>query len=259
MAGMERYQAVIAYDGTDFFGFESQPGRRTVQSEFESALKKVGWQGSRLLAGGRTDAGVHAAGQVVAFDLAWGHGDSALQAALHGRLPKDISVVRLAGAKPNFHPRFHAIKRCYRYQVYISPWRNALADRFTVRIWPFPDVDRMNQAGRHMLGTQDFQAFGTAPRKGSHTRRTVYRAEWVISAANRLEFWMEADAFLYRMVRRTVGTLLQVGRGKKSVLDFKRLLEENPVGDSGPAVPPNGLCLMSIAYPEDCVCAGSAS
>jgi tRNA pseudouridine38-40 synthase len=250
---MARYQAILSYDGTAFAGFEAQVNKRTVQGELEKALKVLKWGGRRIMASGRTDAGVHAAGQVIAFDLEWRHGEEPLQAALNAIMPDDVAIRKLSRARDDFHPRFDARRRCYRYGVQISRWRDPLTERYVLRLAHRPDIDKMNEAAGTMLGEHDFQAFGTAPKKGSHTRRTVFRAEWIEPERNCIEFWLEANAFLYRMVRITVGTLLQVGRGTRSVTDFQRLMELNGKERAGPAVPAKGLCLERIVYPEDAI------
>jgi tRNA pseudouridine38-40 synthase len=245
---LARYQATIAYDGTAFWGFQAQPGFRTVEGELRSALGALGRRDGPLLAGGRTDAGVHAAGQVIAFDLAWKHPAEELQRALNALLPDDISCPALDTAADDFHPRYHALRRCYRYRIMAAPWPDPLRERYALRAWPMPDERRMANAAGALPGKRDFGAFGSAPRKGSHTVRTVFRAEWV-SGSEALDFWIEADAFLFRMVRTIVGTLLQVGSGRRSVEEFQALLEAPPQGRAAPPAPPNGLCLMQIAYP----------
>lgn len=214
----------------------------------QSALRTLGWQGRNLLSGGRTDAGVHAAGQVVAFDIAWAHPPEVLQRALNANLPADISCRNLGRASAVFHPRYDAVRRCYRYRLLITDWPDPLEERFALRMWPSPDEGMMTEAARALCGRRDFGAFGSAPRKGSHTVRTVFRAEWE-HAEKFVDFWIEADAFLFRMVRTIVGTLLQIGSGRRSLDVWRGLLEAPPRGKSGPAAPAHGLCLMKIDYP----------
>ncbi len=250
---MARYQATIAYDGTAFRGFQAQPGFRTVEGELRSALGTLGRRDEPLLAGGRTDAGVHAAGQVIAFDLAWAHPAGELQRALNALLPDDIACPELRSAADDFHPRYHALKRCYRYRVITAPWPDPLRERYALRVWPAPDVDAMAGAARDLPGKRDFGAFGSAPREGSHTVRTVLRAEWLRKDED-LEFWIEADAFLFRMVRTITGTLLQVGSGRYSGEAFHALLAtpfpaSRGQGKAAPPAPAHGLCLMQIEYP----------
>jgi tRNA pseudouridine38-40 synthase len=245
---VERYQATIAYDGTAFWGFQAQPDFRTVEGEIRSALGTLGWRGRTLLCGGRTDAGVHAAGQVIAFDLAWGHPEGDLHRALNALLPDDISCPALHKAAADFHPRYDALGRCYRYRVYSSAWPDPLRDRYALRVWPAPDGAALAEAARVLPGKRDFGSFGTAPREESHTVRTVTRAEW-IGRGDELEFWIEADAFLFRMARTIAGTLLEVGGGRRSGEDIRTLLERPERGSAAPPAPARALCLMSIAYP----------
>jgi tRNA pseudouridine38-40 synthase len=247
---MERYKAILAYDGTSFSGFQAQTGFRTVEGEIRSALKILGWQGKTLLAGGRTDSGVHAVGQTIAFDLEWNHSKEDLQSAFNALLPGDISCRALNPEAENFHPRYGALRRCYRYRLILAKWREPLRERYALRVWPPPDTGRMEQGAANLLGKHDFRAFGSPPRAGSHSVRTVFRAEWLMED-EALDFWIEADAFLFRMVRIIVGTLLQVGSGRRSLEEFRALLKEPPQGRSGPAAPARGLCLMRIDYPDE--------
>jgi tRNA pseudouridine38-40 synthase len=243
-----RYQATIAYDGTGFAGFQSQRDVRTVEGELRAALASLGWRGKTLPAGGRTDAGVHAAGQVVAFDLEWRHPPQELHRALNALLPEDVACAALAPAADGFHPRYAALRRCYRYRVVAAPVRDPLRERFALRVWPAPDAERMAQAAGDLPGKHDFGAFGSAPREGSHTVRTVLRAEW-LRKEDEYEFWIEADAFLFRMVRTIAGTLLEIGGGRRDPGDVRRLLENRARDQSAPPAPACGLCLMRIDYP----------
>jgi tRNA pseudouridine38-40 synthase len=127
-------------------------------------------------------------------------------------------------------------------------WPDPLRERYALRVWPAPDADRMAEAARAIPGKRDFRAFGSAPRKGSHTVRTVFRAEW-IRQDDCLDFWIEADSFLFRMVRTIVGTLLQVGNQRRSVEEFRALFQTPPQGRSAAPAPAHGLCLMRIEYP----------
>jgi tRNA pseudouridine38-40 synthase len=246
---MERYQAILAYDGTSFWGFQAQPGFRTVEGELRSALGSLGWSGRTVLAGGRTDAGVHAEGQVAAFDLEWKHGVEELKRALNAILPKDVSCRRLQAAGPDFHPRYQALRRCYRYRIFSAAERDPLRERYALRVWPAPELARMQEAAGMRPGKRDFHAFGSAPRQGSHTVRTVFRAEWQ-RPGDALDFWIEADAFLFRMVRTIVATLLEVGGGRRSLEAFQGLLQTPVLGKSAPPAAACGLCLMRIDYPE---------
>ncbi len=245
---MTRYKAVIEYDGTDFLGFQRQAEGRTVQGEIEAALARIGWAGKAVLGAGRTDSGVHAAGQVVAFDLEWRHGPEALLAALNVNLPLDVAVKTLSECAADFHPRYSARGRRYRYTLYNSPTRSPLAARYTWHVWPPPlNREAMREASRALLGVHDFATFGTDPEGGDNTRRTVAQADWS-AAGEWLRFDIQAEAFLYRMVRSLVGALKKVGAGDLSAEDFAVLLRSRDRAQCPPLAPAQGLCLMEVLY-----------
>ena len=244
---MSRYRAIVEYDGTDFLGFQRQAQGRTLQGEIESALQRIGWPGQSILGAGRTDTGVHAAGQVIAFDLDWPHGDDSLARALNANLPADIAVKTISVAEPGFHPRFRAKARRYRYTIYNAPTRSALAARSSWHIWSKLDMNKMQAAAQALKGTHDFAAFGTDPDDGVNTVRTITQAEWT-AAQEWLYFDIEADAFLYRMVRSLVAALRRVGAGGLTVAGFQTLLEARDRAQCPPIAPPQGLCLMEVIF-----------
>ncbi len=133
---MTRFRAIVEYDGTDFLGFQRQAQGRTVQGELEAALSRIGWGGTAVLGAGRTDAGVHAAGQVIAFDFEWQHGDGDLVRALNANLPEDVAIKQAEACPAGFHPRFDARGRRYRYRLYNQPVRSPLAARWGWQVWP---------------------------------------------------------------------------------------------------------------------------
>jgi len=246
-----RYQAIIEYDGTDFLGFQRQAHGllRTVQAELEAALGRIGWTGKAVLGAGRTDAGVHASGQVIAFDFDWGHGDDDLLRALNANLPPDLAVKSLAVCAPDFHPRFRARGRRYRYAIYNAPVRSPLAVRYAWHVWPPAlNVEAMQAASRALVGRHDFAAFGTDPGGGDSRVRTVSTAEWSHAPGSRLHFEIQADAFLYRMVRSSVGALKKVGAGDLSVVEFAAILNSRDRSQCPPLAPPQGLCLVEVLY-----------
>lgn len=207
---------------------------------------------------GRTDSGVHALGQVVAFDLDWAHGEGDLQRALNANLPRDLAVIQVSEAPADFHPRFQARSRRYRYTIYSSPVRRPLDDRYAWRVWPEMQLGSLHQAAEALVGRQDFASFGTAPEPGGHTVRTVFWAEWRQflpdprsegePAGGWWSFEIEADAFLYQMVRSLVGTMKQVGVGERSPEEFREILTAQRRGAAGPPAPACGLCLMEVTY-----------
>ncbi len=250
MADVATYQSILAYDGTHFAGFQRQWGRATVQGEVEKALRRLGWRDRALRGAGRTDTGVHAAGQVVAYDLAWRGSVERLTQALNALLPEDVAVVHTGPAPAGFQPRYAARWRLYRYRIVAAPLRQPLAERFAWRVWPELDMAMTREAARTLLGEHDFGAFGTAPRRGSHTRRIVRRAEWVEDGRG-ASFLIEADAFLYRMVRRLVAALIAVGQGKVPAEKIAEHLAHPERRWQGTLAPARGLCLEAVTFEEE--------
>ncbi len=244
-----RYRAIVEYDGTDFLGYQIQATGRTVQGEIEKSPKKVIQPEIRIEAAGRADAGVHAAGQVIAFDAAWKHTLEDLHRALNATLPPDIGVSDLKIAANAFHPRFDALSRDYRYTIINQPRPIVLQRRYAYQVEKKLDLVAMRKSSRFLLGRHDFASFGQPP-QGQNTARNLMRADWSVEG-NRLTFQITANAFLYRMVRRIVGTLLQVGLGRLAAGEIKNILAARDLTRSAPPAPAHGLCLMRVAYPED--------
>jgi len=241
-----RVRALVAYDGTGYSGFQRQANAPTVQAALEAALLKVTREPSGIVAAGRTDAGVHAEGQVIAFDTSWRHKLDELLRALNASLPADIAVRQVEEAAPGFHPRYDARSRWYRYTVCTAEVRRPMARLYSLHV-PAPiDATAMVRAAGCLLGEHDFATFGQPP-SGRSTTRRLLRADW---HENRpwLTFDIEANAFLYRMVRSIVGTLLAVGRGVLGEEAFAEVLAASDRGKAGPTAPPHGLCLMAVAY-----------
>ncbi|MRR32023.1 tRNA pseudouridine synthase A, partial [bacterium] len=176
---MAHYQVIIAYDGTNFQGFQRQGSSRTVQAEIEAALRQLDWQAGAIFYSGRTDSGVHASGQVIAFDLEWAHSAEALGRALNAHLPADIAVRDVSLAAADFHPRFNATARRYRYRLFCQPNRDPLRERYAWRVWPQVDSSLLIQTAARLPGTHDFAAFGSPLKPGGTTIRTIFTAEWV--------------------------------------------------------------------------------
>jgi tRNA pseudouridine38-40 synthase len=245
-----RVRAVVAYDGTDYGGFQSQANAPTVQAALEAALAQVTQETIAVLAAGRTDAGVHAVGQIIAFDTAWRHRLGDLQRALNAVLPIDIAILEVEEAAADFHPRYDARSRHYRYSLYNAPVRRPLGRRHSLHVAAPLDVAMMQRAARSLVGEHDFATFGRPPqnrKRSGITVRRVLMAEWS-GEPPWLAFDIEANAFLYRMVRSIVGTLLQVGRGRMSLEGFAAALAACDRSLAGPTAPPHGLCLMEVKY-----------
>ncbi len=242
-----RVKAVVAYDGTDYKGFQLQKDVSTIQGELERVLQTLTTRPTRVLAAGRTDAGVHAEGQVVAFDAEWRHRLSDLHRGMNALLPESIAVWRLEQTSPEFHPRFDACRRAYRYAIYRGAVRNPLISRYSLHIRPALDVPAMQAAAQALLGVQDFAAFGSPP-QGESTVREIFGASWWMDE-DWLYFDVEANAFLYRMVRILVGTMLRVGYGAVTVDEFTEVLRAAKRKGAGPAVAAKGLTLKAVYYP----------
>ena len=243
---MARYKVILAYDGTHFQGYQRQGPVRTVQAELETALRGLGWQGKTVLSSGRTDSGVHAAGQVVAFDLDWQHSYEELARALNANLPLDAAVSEVSLAEDDFHPRFDAVERRYEYRLIITPFRDPLRERYAWRFWPTMDVDQLQAAAGLLQGSHDFAAFGTSPVPGGSTVRYIYGADWTAEGSE-LRFTIRGNAFLYHMVRRLVFVQVQVGLNRLSLNDFQAGLQTARPLPPGLA-PAQGLTLMEVRY-----------
>lgn len=263
---MQYVSALVAYDGSDYHGFQYQSNAPSIQCELEAALDKVAKREGRIAGAGRTDAGVHASGQVIAVHVEWRHDLAALQRAWNVHLPDAITVRRLAAAPAEFHPRHSALSRTYRYTVRQgsgdeerqAPRRSPLTDRFALyEVRPL-DVATMQQAAQVLVGSQDFATFGQPP-QGENTERIVYAADWQVVRedlpalgdypGDRLVFTVTANAFLRQMVRSFVATLLAVGRGEWSVEEVAAALAARSRSRSAPPAPPQGLVLEKVTYP----------
>ena len=236
----------VEYDGTDFTGWAKQPGKRSVEAEFERVLGQILGETPRIIVGGRTDTGVHAAGQIVAYD-----GEALAPYNLNALLPKDVAVLRSEPARPGFDPRNEAVSRTYRYRVFHRPERSVL-DRRTTLHWGRPlDVPAMQACAEALVGNHDFTAFTPTETLHRWFRRTVDAARWAYESEHVLVFEITADSFLRHMNRSLVGTMLDVGLGARRVEDFTRLLAGAPRAQAGWTAPPTGLSLEHITFPAD--------
>lgn len=246
---MAHYKVILAYDGTHFLGFQRQGAARTVQSTVEDALRRLGWQERALLSAGRTDSGVHASGQVIAFDLVWNHSLEDLLAALNAHLPEDVAARAAEEVTAEFHPRFDALERRYRYRLCAGPLRAPLRERYAWRVWPEPDAAAMNAAAGLLRGTHDFAAFGAPHKAGGSTIRCVTAAAWQPEGDGWV-FEIRGNAFLYHQVRRTVWALVQVGQGRLSREAVSAaVLTAQPLPPG--LAPACGLELTEVRYPVE--------
>jgi tRNA pseudouridine38-40 synthase len=252
---MARYKLTLAYDGSNFNGSQRQANKRTVQGELEKALTKLGWTGRSVLISGRTDTGVHATGQVASADLHWSHTDGELLRALNASLPSDVSVKSVQAVDAKFHPRFDATSRTYQYRLFCQPLRDPVRERFAWRVWIPVTGDALADAAKQLLGMHDYSAFGSPTAPKGTTVRTVMKAGWIQSNEDEWRFEVQADAFLYRMVRRMVFVQVAVAQGKipaeaiASALAGQMSVKSRSGLPSGLA-PAHGLTLVSVEYRE---------
>ncbi|MDA8368849.1 MAG: tRNA pseudouridine(38-40) synthase TruA [Nocardiopsaceae bacterium] len=251
---MVRLRLDIAYDGTDFSGWAEQPGRRTVQGELQAALARVLRRDAvRLTVAGRTDAGVHARGQVAHLDIpeeTWSAEGDRLLRRLAGVLPGDVRVRAVRRAPEGFDARFSPLFRRYVYRVSDAPWGVDPLRRRDVLWHRRPlDPDRMNEAAARLLGERDFAAY-CRKREGATTIRELLRLEWVREADHLYAGTVQADAFCHNMVRALVGALLAVGDGRRGTEWPREVLSAGVRDSAVHVVSPHGLSLEEVGYPD---------
>jgi len=226
----------------------------TIQDLLEQALRSLGWKGEQVLYAGRTDRGVHALGQVVAFDMEWSHPPQALQAALNALLPSDLAVQAVMEVSPSFHPRYQARGRCYRYRLYCAEVRYPMLERYAWRVFPTVDIEAMQNAAQRLVGSHDFRAFGTPLSARGSTIREVHFAQWKAWQEDGLstawQFEIQANAFLYHMVRRLVAAMVAIGQGRLAMEQFDLALQGDPNVIKAELAPAQGLTLMKVLYGE---------
>jgi tRNA pseudouridine38-40 synthase len=239
-----RYRATVEYDGTDFAGFQLQLNARTVQGELEAALARLNG-GERVVVdgAGRTDAGVHATGQVIAFTYAGSVPVPGLQRAVNALLPRDVAIRDLRRAPAGLHPRYAARYREYRYTVWNGP-RSPLRERTALGVRVPLDVAAMASAGSVLVGRHDFSSFGATQDRSPV--RTV-QAVRVRKEGRLVTIDVRADAFLRGQVRRMVAALLEVGHGKMDEVELAAALAAREPALNGAAAPAKGLCLRHVA------------
>lgn len=245
---MRRLKLTVAYDGTDFAGWQVQPDKRTVQGEIERAWHEVSREEVRLTASGRTDAGVHALGQVVGLQTASAMPPERVLQALNAKLPADVVVVAAEEAAASFHATHDALRKTYRYQIHNSRVR-PLVDRHFVWHYPIAElaVESMQRGADALVGRHDFASFETTGSERSTTVRTIFDLT-VTRDGPRVDLTVTGDGFLYNMVRAIAGTLVEVGRGARTPEWAAEVLAARDRSAAGPNAPPLGLVLVSVEY-----------
>ncbi len=256
---MRNLRLLIAYDGTDFHGWQRQPNLPTVQGRLEEAIGRIIGEPVNVHGAGRTDAGVHADGQVANFQTSCRVPCGNLQKALNDALPPAIRIRRVHEVAKDFHSRYAARAKTYRYRICQQEVCPPFLWRFVLQ-HPYPlDRARMAQAARLLKGEHDFTSFAAADgtnedelqKLGSRVRR-IFQSDILLNRRLRLILYeIRGDGFLHHMIRNIVGTLMEVGRGQLAPEDISRILEARDRSRAGPTAPAQGLCLMRVEYEQD--------
>jgi tRNA pseudouridine38-40 synthase len=244
---MRNVKAVVEYDGTEYSGFQIQPRLRTIQGELERALLRIMKEPIKLVGAGRTDAGVHAAGQVISFATSCSIPTERVCVALNSVLPQDIVLLKTEEVGPEFHARYSAKRRIYQYSILNAEKPSALQGRYTWHIPEALNLATMRKGAAHLAGTHDFAAFSLSQRDGKSTVRNLEALE-ISRRGDVITIELKASGFLHSMARGIVGTLVDVARGRRSPDDIKRILEGKDRGAAGKTAPARGLCLVEVIY-----------
>ena len=247
---MTRYKATISYDGTLFAGFQRQPHARSVQEEIEKTLMRLNQGNPVTIHGaGRTDAGVHALGQVIHFDLPQPRDEEKLRFALDTQTPEDIDFIRVEQVADDFHSRYKKHSKTYEFIVDYGRPKNPMMRHYATP-YPYPlDVAKMQAAIQKLEGTHDFTGFTASGTSVEDKVRTITEARLVEDVVNhRLLFTFSGNGFLYKQIRNMVGTLLKIGNGRMPVEQIDLILEKKDRNLAGPTAAPNGLYLKEIRY-----------
>jgi tRNA pseudouridine38-40 synthase len=250
---MATFKLTLAYDGAEFSGWQAQPEQRTVQGELERAWHEITGETVRMNVAGRTDAGVHAAGQVASVESATQIPPGALVGAINSKLPEDAAVIAVEIAADGFHATHDAKFKRYRYSIYNDARRPVFSRPYAWHV-PTPlDVTAMQLAGQSLVGTHDFVSFQSAGSERESTERTIFAVEVSAGAAGQggealITIDVEGDGFLYNMVRAIAGTLVEVGRGKREPTSIADVIAARDRCAAGQTAPPHGLSLLWVAY-----------
>ena len=244
---MPRYRLTLEYDGSPFAGWQRQENGPSVQAAIEEAIFRLSAERVTVTGAGRTDAGVHALGQVAAFTLERSIEPDVVTRALNARLPDAVRVLSTAVAAADFHPRFDARAKTYRYRLCVAPVLSPFERRYAWHVGAL-DVDAMRVAARCVEGRHDFAAFQSAGTEVATTERTIAASRITSEDAGLLAYEITGDGFLRHMVRSIVGTLVEIGRGRRPASWMDEVIASRDRGAAGPTAPAAGLFLMSVDY-----------
>ncbi|RSK25579.1 tRNA pseudouridine(38-40) synthase TruA [Bacillus sp. HMF5848] len=245
---MQRFKCIISYDGTNFSGYQIQPGARTVQKEIEDVLSRMHKDMHiRITASGRTDAGVHANGQVIHFDSPMEITPENMKRALNALLPHDIVVHEVTTVNQDFHARFSVLRKEYRYKIYIAKDRDVFTRSYMHHIPYELNFDSMQQAMKDIIGTHDFTSFCSAKTAVEDKVRTIYEASLIPTDYGCMLRFV-GNGFLYNMVRILTGTLIEIGSGKIDPYEMTNMLNKQDRTLAGKTAPAHGLYLWHVEY-----------
>ena len=245
---LKNFKLIIEYDGTRYHGWQRQKEDATIQGEIEKALWIMTRDRVTLTGSGRTDAGVHALGQVANFRCDTNLEPDMFQRGLNSLLPDDIVIKVCRRVDDAFHARFDVVSKIYHYSIFNNPVPAAIKRQYAWSIRKKLDIEAMRLAASYIIGSHDFKAFEGSGSPRAHTTRHVMTADWIETDHRRLIFRIEADGFLRFMVRNIVGTLVDVGLGKTLPAEFNEILESKDRNMAGATAPAHGLCLMDVKY-----------
>ncbi len=245
---MRTIKLTIEYDGTNYLGWQVQPKGPTIQRVLEETLKKITGEEVRLIGSGRTDAGVHAFGQVAHFKTHSKISLHSMARALNSLLPPDIVIRRVREVDENFHARKSCKSKIYEYRILNRNLRSAFYNKYAWHIPQKLNLKEMKEATRYLIGEHDFSSFRSVGTPTQTATRKVIRAEWKKGRDGLLYFEIEANGFLKQMVRAMVGTLVEVGRGRLSPEEFQEILQSKDRRKAGPTAPAHGLLLKEVKY-----------
>lgn len=249
---LQKYALLIEYDGREFKGWQKQtnPPVRSIEEELEQAVSFIANEPVKLICAGRTDAGVHAMNQVVHFETTAIRPKRAWMLGINSNLPNDCAVKDIIPVNEEFHARFSAISRTYRYQIFNHPFRSPLKRFYALWNYHPLDVTAMEKGAQYLVGEHDFSAFRSSECQANTPFRNVHYIRFT-QKEHLIEIELKANAFLHNMVRNIVGTLLEVGLGKEEPQYIKDVLESLDRTKGGITAPPQGLYLYNVEYPDD--------
>ncbi len=244
---MRNIKLIIEYDGRDYNGWQKQPNHLNIQGEIEKAIQNVTREQVELIGSGRTDAGVHAFGQVANFKINSDFPIEKMATAINSQLKQSIRILKAEEVPLDFHSRYHCHKKTYSYIIDNSDQGTAIYRNITYHVSQPLDVEKMQKAVTYLVGEHDFASFKSSGTSSKSSVRTIYQAQ-VLKEQERVLIMLTGNGFLYNMVRIIAGTLVQVGLGEISPEEVKNILEAKDRQKAGKTLPPQGLFLMNVDY-----------